>query len=236
MVIAIRPVRPEDVPAVVAMVHELADFEQASEACTLTEAQLRDALFRPGAALFGHVAEVRGNGEAAAGDAAKELQQPPIAGTVNPRRTHDGDADTGSGGRLARNGLAFELRLLIDVARLERRVLARGRILDVAVHADGAAMHDARHARRRRFLDQHADGTRTPLAVTTWGGGGRIWAQQTLTVSDHRTGEDEERTHMFFVGTEDQCECYLEAVGMKPARKVDWPLGAPIGPVPEHCK
>lgn len=58
MVIAIRPVRPEDVPAVVAMVHELADFEQASDQCTLTEAQLRDALFRPAAALFGHVAEV----------------------------------------------------------------------------------------------------------------------------------------------------------------------------------
>ena len=86
------------------------------------------------------------------------------------------------------------------------------------------------------FLDQRADGTRTPLAVTTWGGGGRIWARQTLTISDHRTGEDEERTHMFFVGTEDQYECYLEAVGMKPARKVDWPLGAPIGPAPEHCK
>ena len=50
--------------------------------------------------------------------------------------------------RLARQALAFELRLLIDVARLERRVLVRRRMLDVAVHADRAAVHHA--ARRRR--------------------------------------------------------------------------------------
>ena len=55
---AIRPVRPEDVPAVVAMVHELAEFERAPELCHLTEAQLAAALFPPVAtpALFGHVA------------------------------------------------------------------------------------------------------------------------------------------------------------------------------------
>ncbi|MFU8852400.1 GNAT family N-acetyltransferase [Micromonospora sp. SL1-18] len=66
----IRPARPEDVPAVVAMVHELADYERAPEQCHLTEEQLTAALFptAPGrgvasdapsgrsAALFGHVA------------------------------------------------------------------------------------------------------------------------------------------------------------------------------------
>jgi len=57
--VAIRPVRPDDVPAVVAMVHELADFENAASECTLTEEQLSTALFAPGAALFGHVT-VRG--------------------------------------------------------------------------------------------------------------------------------------------------------------------------------
>ncbi|GAB3078177.1 GNAT family N-acetyltransferase [Micromonospora schwarzwaldensis] len=66
----IRPVRPEDVPAVVAMVHELAEYERAPEQCHLTTGQLHAALF-PGApgggaapdppggrtpALFGHVA------------------------------------------------------------------------------------------------------------------------------------------------------------------------------------
>ena len=40
---AIRPVRPKDVPAVVAMVHELAEFERAPERCHLTETQLRAA-------------------------------------------------------------------------------------------------------------------------------------------------------------------------------------------------
>ncbi|MEU8130481.1 GNAT family N-acetyltransferase [Micromonospora sp. NPDC049049] len=66
----IRPVRPEDVPAVVAMVHELAEYERAPEQCHLTNEQLTSALFAaaPGsgtpsgsggttaAALFGHVA------------------------------------------------------------------------------------------------------------------------------------------------------------------------------------
>jgi len=53
----IRPVRPEDVPAVVSMVHDLATFEDAPEQCHLTEAQLHTALFGPDPALFGHVAE-----------------------------------------------------------------------------------------------------------------------------------------------------------------------------------
>jgi len=45
-----------DVPAVVAMVHELALFEKAPEHCHLTEDQLHAALFAPSPALFGDVA------------------------------------------------------------------------------------------------------------------------------------------------------------------------------------
>ncbi|MEH1123571.1 GNAT family N-acetyltransferase [Micromonospora sp. CPCC 206061] len=52
----IRPARPEDVPAIVAMVHELAAFEKAPEQCHLTEPQLHAALFDATPALFGHVA------------------------------------------------------------------------------------------------------------------------------------------------------------------------------------
>ncbi|WP_422736738.1 GNAT family N-acetyltransferase [Micromonospora sp. WMMD729] len=52
----IRPVRPEDVPAVVAMVHELAAYERAPDQCHLTEEQLTSALFATAPALFGHVA------------------------------------------------------------------------------------------------------------------------------------------------------------------------------------
>ncbi len=54
--VAVRRVRPSDVPAVVAMVHELADFERAADQCHLTETQLGDALFGEAPALFGHVA------------------------------------------------------------------------------------------------------------------------------------------------------------------------------------
>jgi GNAT superfamily N-acetyltransferase len=56
----IRAVEERDVDAVVALVHELADYERAAEHCTLEAEQLRDALFRPAPALFGHVGEVGG--------------------------------------------------------------------------------------------------------------------------------------------------------------------------------
>jgi len=65
--VTIRPARPEDVPVVVGMVHELAEFERAPEQCHLTEPQLHAALFAPQPALFGHVA-VRASSPAAAGD------------------------------------------------------------------------------------------------------------------------------------------------------------------------
>jgi GNAT superfamily N-acetyltransferase len=52
----IRPVRRDDVPAVVAMVHELAEFERAADSCHLTDEQLRTALFTERPTVFGHVA------------------------------------------------------------------------------------------------------------------------------------------------------------------------------------
>ncbi|WP_439957760.1 N-acetyltransferase family protein [Micromonospora echinofusca] len=52
----IRPARVTDVPAIVAMVHELAEYEQAPDECHLTGEQLHAALFGPAPALFGHVA------------------------------------------------------------------------------------------------------------------------------------------------------------------------------------
>jgi GNAT superfamily N-acetyltransferase len=56
----IRRVRESDVPAVVGLVYELASYERLSAECQLTPDQLRQALFAPAPALFGHVAEVAG--------------------------------------------------------------------------------------------------------------------------------------------------------------------------------
>ena len=56
----VRPVRPDDVPAVVALVHELAHYEKALHEVRLTEDQLTDVLFGDSPALFGHVAEHEG--------------------------------------------------------------------------------------------------------------------------------------------------------------------------------
>ena len=53
---SVRPVRPDDVPAVVALVRELAEYEKAGHEALMTEEQLRNALFGKAPALFGHVA------------------------------------------------------------------------------------------------------------------------------------------------------------------------------------
>ncbi|WP_456599544.1 N-acetyltransferase family protein [Blastococcus sp. SYSU DS0616] len=54
---SVRPIRPDDVPAVVGLVRELADYERALSEVRLTEEQLTDCLFGASPALFGHVAE-----------------------------------------------------------------------------------------------------------------------------------------------------------------------------------
>jgi GNAT superfamily N-acetyltransferase len=53
---SVRPVRPDDVPAVVALVRELADYEKALHEVHLTEEQMTEHLFGEAPALFGHVA------------------------------------------------------------------------------------------------------------------------------------------------------------------------------------
>jgi GNAT superfamily N-acetyltransferase len=52
----IRPARPDDVPALVSMVHELAEYERAPEQCHITGDQLSVALFGERPAVFAHVA------------------------------------------------------------------------------------------------------------------------------------------------------------------------------------
>ena len=52
----IRPVLRGDVPAVVAMAHELAEYEKAPELCHLTDEALAAGLFAAEPAVFAHVA------------------------------------------------------------------------------------------------------------------------------------------------------------------------------------
>ncbi|MGZ4643314.1 MAG: N-acetyltransferase family protein [Blastococcus sp.] len=53
---SVRPIRPDDVPAVVGLVRELAEYERALHEVRLTEEQLAGVLFGDSPALFGHVA------------------------------------------------------------------------------------------------------------------------------------------------------------------------------------
>jgi GNAT superfamily N-acetyltransferase len=61
----IRLAAPGDETELTAMIHELADFEHAGDECTVTESQLREALFGDHPTVYGHIAEV--DGAAAAG-------------------------------------------------------------------------------------------------------------------------------------------------------------------------
>jgi GNAT superfamily N-acetyltransferase len=56
--VTVRPIRPDDVPAVVGLVRELAEYEKAAHEVRLTEEQLHASLFGEHPALFGHVAVV----------------------------------------------------------------------------------------------------------------------------------------------------------------------------------
>ncbi|PPJ24360.1 GNAT family N-acetyltransferase [Nocardia nova] len=54
----IRRATPEDVPALVELVYDLAEYEKAREQCALTAEDLHAALFGPAPAVFAHVATV----------------------------------------------------------------------------------------------------------------------------------------------------------------------------------
>ncbi len=62
----IRRAQPGDEAELTAMIHELAEFEHAADDCTVTESQLRNALFGDEPTVFGHIAEVDGAAAAAA--------------------------------------------------------------------------------------------------------------------------------------------------------------------------
>ena len=66
MTTQIRPVRPGDESAIVAMIYGLAAFEDAVEQCTVTESQITAALFGPEPSASCHLAEVDGEPAAVA--------------------------------------------------------------------------------------------------------------------------------------------------------------------------
>ena len=63
----IRTARPGDVPAILGLIRELADYEHALDEVLVTEADLTATLFGPDPAVFAHVAEPEGPGSGVAG-------------------------------------------------------------------------------------------------------------------------------------------------------------------------
>ncbi|AWT52897.1 GNAT family N-acetyltransferase [Mycolicibacterium smegmatis] len=62
----IRRARPGDEVEITAMIRELAEFERASDECTVTEEQLHTALFGDKPVAYAHVVEVDGQAAATA--------------------------------------------------------------------------------------------------------------------------------------------------------------------------
>ncbi|VBA36471.1 hypothetical protein LAUMK13_01171 [Mycobacterium innocens] len=56
----IRRAIPDDIADIVAMVHDLAEFERAADQCTVTEKQMYTALFGPYPTVRGHVVDSDG--------------------------------------------------------------------------------------------------------------------------------------------------------------------------------
>jgi GNAT superfamily N-acetyltransferase len=57
----IRPARPEDVPAIVGLIGDLAEYERARHDVEIDADLLHGALFGPAPAVFAHVADVDGD-------------------------------------------------------------------------------------------------------------------------------------------------------------------------------
>ncbi|WP_194836196.1 GNAT family N-acetyltransferase [Nocardia sp. XZ_19_369] len=60
MTVELRRAVPADVPGLVGLVHELAEYERASDQCTVTAAQLDTALFGAEPKVFAHVVDEDG--------------------------------------------------------------------------------------------------------------------------------------------------------------------------------
>jgi GNAT superfamily N-acetyltransferase len=59
-IVRIRPAQPEDVPLIMDLIRQLADYERAADAVTGTEAELSNALFGEDAVAEAVIAEVEG--------------------------------------------------------------------------------------------------------------------------------------------------------------------------------
>jgi GNAT superfamily N-acetyltransferase len=57
---AVRPARPDDVPVVLSLIRELADYEHSLASVEATEPDLQAALFGDAPAAYCHVAEIAG--------------------------------------------------------------------------------------------------------------------------------------------------------------------------------
>src|SRR5262245_10414034 len=91
---------------------------------------------------------------------SEDLEEPSIGRSVDAAGTNDHKLESGSASRVPANLLPFQFRFLVDVPRTERRILVRRRVLDIAVDADGAALHNAADAGPPRNLDDRSDGGR----------------------------------------------------------------------------
>ncbi len=96
----------------------------------------------------------------------ENLEEAPVAGPVDGRRTNHRERQIVPGRELANPQFRLSLGPLVDIAGTERIILVRRRILDMAMHAHGGNMDKALESRvLQRGLGQQARALHVNLAV-----------------------------------------------------------------------
>ena len=101
----------------------------------------------------------------AARDAPEHFQEAGLARSIDGARADDRDVQSVRASELAGHRVGLGLCLLIDVARDNRGVLIRGRILHIAVYTDGGGMDEPANAGQRGGLEEFSRAFNVDFAV-----------------------------------------------------------------------
>ena len=98
-------------------------------------------------------------------DPLEHLEQPRLAGSVDRAGSNDGDFEAMRPAELARETVGLGFRLLVDIRGCDGRILVRGRILDVAMNADGRGVNEPSNPRRVRGFKKKSRALNIDVAV-----------------------------------------------------------------------
>jgi hypothetical protein len=106
-----------------------------------------------------------GHDESPPRDRAEELVGAGAAGSVHPDGAQNDHREAAGGERVEQQALGGELRDLVVELRVAGRALVSGLLAERAVHAHGAAVHEAAHAQVGTGRDESCDAADIGAAI-----------------------------------------------------------------------